>query len=122
MTYNELQAKAAELGYGKTVGVSTKDLEAFIASKEAGATPEAKQPSQEAVAAVKESQPKEDVPTYDQAVVLNGKSVVNTYSLAVHGERFLEIAQSLAKKKGFTVEMGFTKGKIECPNCGHSFN
>lgn len=122
MTYNELQAKAAELGYGKTVGVSTKDLEAFIASKEAGTTQEAKQPSQEVVAAVKESQPKEDVPEYEQATVMDGARIMRVFDVVTHGEKFAELAQGFAAKFKYTVEMGFLKGKTTCPNCGHSFN
>lgn len=113
MTYNELQAKAFKLGMEKVVGKTTEELSAFIEEN----SPVATQPSEEAVKAVKQSEPK-----YNAATVFDGAREVRSYDLETHGKRFIELAQEFATSRKYRVEMGFIKGKTVCPSCGHAFN
>lgn len=113
MKYNELQAKASELGMEKVVGKTSEELSTFIEEN----SPKATKPSEEAVKAVKESEPK-----FNAATVLDGAREVRRYDLETHGKKFVELAQEFATSRKYRVEMGFIKGKIVCPSCGHAFN
>lgn len=127
MTYNELQAKAAELGMEKVVGKKTEELEAFIASKEnAENTPQSTNttatPTEPTENTGSPSVDKQPQPEYTLATVFNGANQVRAFDLQTHGEKFAELAEGFASKFKYRVEMGFIAGKIECPNCGTKFN
>ena len=58
---------------------------------------------------------------FNAILVVDGKREIRKYSLAIHGEKFAELAERFAKSSGYGT-MGISTGdKITCPSCGHSF-
>lgn len=115
--YQDLQKQAAALGMEKVVGVSTDELTAYIEKhSDTGQTSnETKSPQEESSVQANEKE-------FDLAIVLDGANEVRRYDLETHGESFVKLAREFASNRGYDVEMGFLAGKIECPNCGHTFN
>lgn len=112
MTYKQLQSEASELGMKSVVGKSKEDLIAFIEKNGEVRAEEIETP-----------QPtKENEPEYNLATVFDGAREVRRYDLNTHGERFVLLAEEFAINRGYSVQLGFLAGKIECPNCGNKFN
>lgn len=72
--------------------------------------------------APKKASKKSKKPQYDAINVYNGKMFVRQYSLAIHGEKFAELAAVFAKDRGFGVEGVNFKEMITCPHCGNEFD
>lgn len=58
---------------------------------------------------------------FNSVVIYNGKQEIRTYSLAIHGEKFADIATGFANERGYRMELIDTGKNITCPKCGHSF-
>lgn len=57
-----------------------------------------------------------------EAVVYNGKYEIRRYSLSIHGEDYVKLAEDFASKKNYTVRMEEAKVGVKCPACGHLFH
>lgn len=113
MNYNELKTKASELGMKNVVGAKKEELLAFIEKH-------SQETSEESQSSVKQTKKNES--DFNLANVYDGAHVFRSYDLETHGENFEKLAREFASTRGFRVEMGYLKGKTECPNCGHSWN
>lgn len=58
---------------------------------------------------------------FNSVTIYNGKQEIRTYSLAIHGESFADLATSFATERGYTMELIDTGKNITCPHCGQSF-
>lgn len=125
MDYKDLQKKAKELGL-PYIGVSRLDLEKAIKEKEASsdvvANNEALAQSEKMTSEPEATAPAKEA-SYNTAVILNKEGrEVRRYSLEVHGEEFVKLADEFAKKNDYKVEFKFVEEGIRCPSCGYVFH
>lgn len=113
--YQDLQKQAASLGMEKVVGASTDELITYIEEHSNDDQSEGQRSQEKSVVETNEVE-------YNLAIVLDGAREVRRYDVETHGESFAKLAREFASNRGFDVEMGTLAGKIECPNCGHTFN
>lgn len=117
-TFDELKVEAKELGvkiFGKKVEVLEKEIEEAKLARAANPTPVVES------APVAEPDKKEVKKNFNTVVIYNGMQEIRTYSLAIHGEKFADLATSFATGRGFRMELIDTGKNITCPSCGHSF-
>lgn len=126
-SFDELKVEAKELGvkiFGKKVEVLEKEIEAARLARAANPTPivEGIMASEGVSTQVAEPAKKTEVKkNFNTVVIYNGKQEIRTYSLAVHGEKFADLATSFATDRGYRMELIDTGKNITCPSCGHSF-
>ena len=73
---------------------------------------------------VKEEAPKKSskakAPNYNTAVIKDGKKVIRSYSLDIHGKDFAALAEEfIINRKGYVIDMQEAKPGKPCPACGH---
>lgn len=119
-SFDELKVEAKELGvkiFGKKVEVLEKEIEEAKLARAANPTPVV----ESAPVATEPAKKTEVKKTFNTVVIYNGKQEIRTYSLAVHGEKFADLATSFATDRGYRMELIDTGKNITCPSCGHSF-
>ena len=136
--FEELKVQAKELGV-KIHGLKTAELkvavEAAKIARDANPVPApsdidpmgndqtlpvATKPTGLTPAAIKASEPAIEK-TFNAVIIMNGKQEIRTYSLAIHGKGFADLATSFASERGYTMELVDTGKNITCPHCGQSF-
>lgn len=116
--YEKLKDEARKLNiriHGKTAVVLAEEVR--VRKEELG------QAAPEAVEEVIEKAIAEPVKSekFNAIDIVSGKMKIRRYSLETHGEKFAELADQFAKKKGFGT-IGIVEGEgVSCPRCGLSF-
>lgn len=108
MEYQELQAKAKELGI-KYIGVSRKELEKAIKETKSEVKEEITPPKK----------PKDNEKASVAVVKNAGGYEVRRYTLDIHGKNFKKLARQFADPRELEVELIEVKPGIKCPSCGH---
>jgi len=102
----KIKTEAIELGI-PTVGISYEKIVAMIDDKKTNSKKdESTEPS------------KNEVEDITDAVVMDGKNVVRTYTLENHGDGFEKMATEFAEKRNYKVELKSMQPAIVCPHCG----
>ncbi len=106
----QIKTEAMELGI-PTVGISYEKIVAMIDDKKIDSKEEVSTPK-------KSTEPsKNEVEDVTDAVVMDGKNVVRTYTLENHGDGFKKLAMEFATKRNYKIELKSMRPAIICPHC-----